>query len=133
MCRREKWKMMGNTGDKLRWLRQQRGWSQAQVAEMLHVGRTTYLKYESGDLNPANKIKQLSEMYGVTSDYLLELPSADVVREQGVDFDYATPSLDMFLEQPRIKFEKHLYTLNDDDREKMRAALRLALWEAKKR
>ena len=74
MCRREKWKMMGNTGDKLRWLRQQRGWSQAQVAEMLHVGRTTYLKYESGDLNPANKIKQLSEMYGVTSDYLLELP-----------------------------------------------------------
>lgn len=72
-------------------------------------------------------------MYGVTSDYLLELPSADAVREQTVVLDYAAPSLDMFLEQPQIRFEKHLYTLNDDDREKMRAALRLALWEAKKR
>lgn len=122
---------MGNTGDKLRWLRQQRGWSQAQVAKMLHVGRTTYLKYESGELNPASKIKKLSEMYGVTSDFLLELPSADELRESASE--YAPPILDKLLEQPQIRFEKHLYTLSDDDREKMRMALRLALWDAKKK
>ena len=58
-------------GERLRALRTQRGYSQEQVAKMLGVGRTTYLKYESGENKPSRNLDKLASLFGVTTDYLL--------------------------------------------------------------
>lgn len=60
-----------NTGERLKKLRKEKGYSQADVAKLLGVGRTTYLKYESGENKPSRKLNELAVLYGVTTDYLL--------------------------------------------------------------
>jgi repressor LexA len=59
------------TGERLRSLREQRGQSQEEIAKLIGVGRTTYLKYESGENKPTRKLKELSALFNVTSDYLM--------------------------------------------------------------
>lgn len=58
-------------GERLKELRKQRGYSQEDVAKLLGIGRTTYLKYESGENKPSRKLKELASLFGVTTDYLL--------------------------------------------------------------
>lgn len=58
-------------GERLKALRKERGYSQEDVAKMLGIGRTTYLKYESGENKPSRKLKELASLFGVTTDYLL--------------------------------------------------------------
>ena len=60
-----------NTGERLKRLRTERGYSQEDVAKLIGVGRTTYLKYENGDNKPTRKLKELSALFNVTTDYLL--------------------------------------------------------------
>ena len=60
-----------NTGQKLRFLREKAGYSQEEVAKMLGIGRTTYLKYESGDNRPTRKLNELARLFNVSTDYLL--------------------------------------------------------------
>ena len=59
------------TGQRLTMLREQRGQSQADIAQLLGIGRTTYLKYESGENRPTRKLKELSALFNVTSDYIM--------------------------------------------------------------
>lgn len=58
-------------GKRLKTLRIRRGYSQDDVAKLLGIGRTTYLKYESGENKPSRKLKELAALFGVTTDYLL--------------------------------------------------------------
>lgn len=68
------------TGERLKALRKERGYSQEDVAKMLGIGRTTYLKYESGENKPSRKLKELASLFGVTTDYLLGRDSAPAAR-----------------------------------------------------
>lgn len=54
-------------------LRKQKGWSQEELAEKLDVTRQAVSKWESGASVPdIAKILQISELFGVTTDYLLK-------------------------------------------------------------
>lgn len=64
---------MTTTGERLRSLRELRGQSQEEIANLIGVGRTTYLKYESGENKPTRKLKELSSLFNVTSDYIMGL------------------------------------------------------------
>lgn len=56
----------------LKELRKQKGMRQADVAQKLGVGRTTYVKYENGDNEPSfEMLNKLSDLFGVSIDYLL--------------------------------------------------------------
>lgn len=58
--------------ERLKALRKSKGLSQRQVADVLNIGRTTYLKYESGDSNPhLNKLQELAKFFEVSVGYLL--------------------------------------------------------------
>ena len=63
-----------NMGDNLRRLRKCRGLSQEKLCAMLQcrgcdIGRTTYAKYESGELNiKASVLINLKELYGCAYD-----------------------------------------------------------------
>lgn len=69
-------------GDKIMNLRKQRGWSQEELAEQLMISRQSVSKWESGASVPElDKIVKISEMFQVSTDYLLK----EEVREQEVD------------------------------------------------
>lgn len=61
------------TSIRLQELRKARGYSQQDVASLIGVGRTTYLKYENGDNRPTRKLNELARLFNVSTDYLLGL------------------------------------------------------------
>ncbi len=60
-----------NTGQRLKQLREEKGLSQEEVAKLIGVGRTTYLKYESGENRPVRKLDELTRLFNVSSDYIM--------------------------------------------------------------
>ena len=59
--------------DKLIELRKKSGWSQEELAEKLNVSRQAVSKWEGAQSVPdMGRIIQLSELFGVTTDYLLK-------------------------------------------------------------
>lgn len=61
-------------GNRLRELRESRGLSQKMVSIKLDISQSSVSDWEMGRKTPPVKtICQLAEMFGVTSDYLLEL------------------------------------------------------------
>ena len=62
-----------NFPEKLQKLRKERGWSQEELAEKLGVTRQSISKYEGAQSIPdLDKILKLSEIFGVTTDYLIK-------------------------------------------------------------
>ena len=60
-----------NASNRLKQLREEKGLSQSEIAKIIGVGRTTYLKWENGENQPTRKLDQLSQFFGVSIDYLL--------------------------------------------------------------
>ena len=59
--------------DKIIELRKKNSWSQADLAEMLNVSRQSVSKWESAQSVPdMNRILKLSEIFGVSTDFLLK-------------------------------------------------------------
>ena len=57
--------------DKIIDLRKKAGWSQEQLAEHLDISRQSVSKWESGASVPElDKIIKISDLFGVTTDYL---------------------------------------------------------------
>lgn len=64
------------THDILRGLREDKDLTQQNLADLLQIGRTMYRRYELGETEiPIRHLKTLCLFYGVSSDYLLNLPS----------------------------------------------------------
>ena len=79
--------------DKIIDLRKKAGWSQEELVEKLDVSRQSVSKWEGAQSIPdMNKILQLSELFGVSTDYLLKdsLEAAETVPSQDIDAEDAT-------------------------------------------
>lgn len=62
-----------NLAEKIMTLRKKRGWSQEELAMQLNISRQSVSKWESGASIPdLDKILKLSEIFDVTTDYLLK-------------------------------------------------------------
>lgn len=59
------------TGDRLRALRQELGLSQEEVAKKLGISRPAYVNYEQGKSRPVRKLKELSDIFNASTDYIL--------------------------------------------------------------
>ena len=65
-------------GDKISMLRKARGMSQEQLAQCLDVSRQSVSKWELNEAIPdVNRVVALSELFGVTTDYLLKEDSRE--------------------------------------------------------
>ena len=72
--------------DKLIDLRKKNGWSQEELAEKLNVSRQSVSKWEGAQSIPdMSRIIQLSELFGVTTDYLLKDNLEQAEPTQGSD------------------------------------------------
>lgn len=94
-----------NTRNRLKELRIAKGLSQNEVAKIMGVGRTTYLKWESGENQPTRKLKELSEFFGVSIDYLLG-NSPDPSPESGGY--YTDPDVAQITEELRTDPDKRI-------------------------
>ena len=73
--------------DKIIALRKKNGWSQEELAEMLDVSRQSISKWEGAQAIPdMNRVLKMSEVFGVTTDYLLkdELDAPDLAETHDV-------------------------------------------------
>lgn len=60
---------------RIRDLREDADKTQTEIAEYLHMQRTVYRRYESGEREiPVWAVIKLAQLYDVTTDYLLGLP-----------------------------------------------------------
>ena len=76
--------------DKIIRLRKKNGWSQEELADKMNVSRQAVSKWEGAQTVPdLGKVLQLSELFGVTTDYLLK---DDLENEEFAD-DAADASL----------------------------------------
>src|SRR5699024_8720831 len=92
--------------DKIAELRKKNGWSQEELAGQLGVSRQSVSKWESASSIPdLDKILKMSEIFGVSTDYLLKdsnepeeealTPAAPVTTpDPGSDNDIRTVSLE---------------------------------------
>lgn len=52
-------------------LRLKKGFTQKEMAELLHVERSTYTWYEGGRVPAMEIVRKISQIFGVSADYLL--------------------------------------------------------------
>jgi len=72
---------MDITAYRLRNLREKKGLSQREVAEILGITRAAYNKYECGTSKPVRRLDSLSELFGVSADYILGKDATDFENE----------------------------------------------------
>lgn len=84
--------------DKLLDLRKRQGWSQEELADKLQVSRQSVSKWESAQSVPdLNRIIEISEIFGVSTDYLLK---------DEVDLQEVEPSEDNYSSARRVSLEE---------------------------
>lgn len=62
---------MGIVGVRLKALREEKNLYPSEVAKILGISRTAYIKYESGETEHPRKLDQLAAFFDVSVDYLL--------------------------------------------------------------
>ena len=71
--------------EKVMALRKKNGWSQEELAEKLNISRQSVSKWESGASIPdIDKIIAMSSLFGVSTDYLLELDQREYLEITGL-------------------------------------------------
>lgn len=118
---------MNITAERLRSLREKKGLSQSQVADIIGVTRTAYIHYETGRYQPVRKLKELCKLFDVSSDYILGNDTEKVPANEKKPKDLAK-----FIDDTEIMFDGEIYKLSDADKQKLRNALEFVFWDAKK-
>ena len=93
--------------DKIILLRKRKGWSQEELAEQLNVTRQSVSKWEGAQSVPdIPKIIQMSEIFGVTTDYLLkdEIEAEEIHIESGIEVEEKRAK---YMEEAEIFFITH--------------------------
>ena len=63
---------MSGLSNRLRYIRESRGYNQTQIAHLLQTSQQTYSRYENGEHDlPSRHLFRLAEFYQVSADYLL--------------------------------------------------------------
>lgn len=103
---------MANTiGERIMELRQKQGVSQEAFGEMLGVSRQAVSKWETCQAMPdIEKVMAMSEIFGVTTDYLLKgtetsQPQGDVVQNAQADVSHSDNDTGFFSRLKKVKFE----------------------------
>lgn len=90
--------------DKLIRLRKRIGWSQEELAEKMNVSRQAVSKWESAQTIPdLQKLLQLSQLFGVTTDYLLK---DEIEDEEFTNEDFESLVKRVSLEEANTYMEK---------------------------
>lgn len=122
---------METLGNRLRMFRNEKHMTLDDVAKLIGVTRTAYLHYETGRYKPVRKIKELCNLFNVTSDYIL---GNDVEPMNKKEVKEKKPAdLEKFLNQSEVMFDGEVMKLDEEDRQEIRNALEFIFYKAKKK
>ena len=67
--------------DRLKELREEKGLTQIQLAEILNISKSAIANYESGLREPKNNRlwKKIASYFNVTVDYLMDIPDTPII------------------------------------------------------
>lgn len=86
--------------EQIKKLRNEKGLSQKKLAEELFVSQTTIWKWETGSATPdPEMIVKISDLFGVTADYLLGKETSPTTDMSNVSFAFAGEVKDLTEEQ----------------------------------
>ena len=89
-------------GEKIKEMRKKFGLSQEELASIMNVSRQAITKWESdGGLPDISNLQELSKVFGITIDYLLDR------KESNIDSS----------NNSHIELAKEIFALNDEDKE----------------
>lgn len=104
-----------NIGYKLRKLREEKNFSQEQLASILNINRVQYNQYENDYFNiPIKYIIHIADYYNISIDYLLDM-SADKKSEytyNSVNYNVAGKRLKEFRKEHKLTQQKLATFLN---------------------
>lgn len=121
--------------ERLKQLRAEKNISQAALANVMGVSQQAVAKWETDKATPdPSAISKLADYFGVTSDYLLG--RTDTPRPINPSTNKSasareTRQLENLLEMDRLTFKGA--PLSEDDKNKIKAALEIAFWDAKEK
>ncbi len=86
--------------ERIKQLREQRGWTQSHIASILGISKSTYVKYERGEREPRyGTLIALSELFQVSVDYLLGKSGTDNIYKEQIDKAYHYISSSEFMQE----------------------------------
>lgn len=121
--------------ERLKQLRAEKNISQAALANVMGVSQQAVAKWETDKATPdPSAISKLADYFGVTSDYLLG--RTDTPRPVNPSTNKSasareTRQLEKLLEMDGLTFKGA--PLSEDDKNKIKAALEIAFWDAKEK
>lgn len=75
--------------ERLKQLREKKGWTQNDVASILDIAKSTYVKYERGEREPRyGTLIALAELFQVSADYLLGKSEVDSINKERISEAY---------------------------------------------
>nr|DAH57624.1 MAG TPA: helix-turn-helix domain protein [Caudoviricetes sp.] len=116
--------------NKIKYLREKKGLTQAELGQILSVQKSAISKYELGKVSPNIEVlRKLSNLFHVSIDDLL---NNEITKE---DADESRADFDSYLNQVKIIYQGAAMKLTDEDRELLRqsfGATYKAILQAKK-
>ena len=118
--------MEKDVGKRIAKLRKEKGWSQAQLAEMLNISDKAISKWENGGMPSVDIFPKLSKIFNVSIDYLMignDLNEEDVCCEEDIEnnemsteeMDFETSIANYTIEDVKLilRDQRNLFT-NDE-------------------
>ncbi len=126
---------MASLATRLRELRTKKDVGQKEVGAFLGVSDSSIRKYESGERTPdPDSLTKLAQYFAVTTDYLLGVSDDPRPHNPSTGKSASareTRQLEQLLEMDGLTFKGA--PLSEDDRNKIKAALEIAFWDAKEK
>ena len=124
---------MSILGERLKQLRSKKELTQAEMAKEIGVSQSTYALYETDKRQPDyDKLFSIAQYFAVTTDYLLGVSDDPRPHNPSTGKEASareTRQLEQLLEMDGLTFKGA--PLSEDDRNKIKAALEIAFWDAK--
>ncbi len=129
--------------NKIKELRQAKGWTQDELADKLHVKRAAISKYESSKIPlTADTIRKLSEIFNKSTDYILGLTDdkendnidkINIPKEYADKYKVTSRDKKQYLEEMKKANEAFFMNdeLNDEAKKEMLDLMSELFWEAK--
>ncbi|XHW39296.1 helix-turn-helix transcriptional regulator [Streptococcus dysgalactiae subsp. equisimilis] len=94
--------------ERLKTLRKEAGLTQEEVAKKLEISRPAYTYWEKGEKKPTpDKLTQIANLFGVSTDYLLNNQVDDEIDLSEVELLFRTTSKGL-TEEEQVAFKKEL-------------------------
>ena len=126
---------MSILGERLKQLRSKKELTQAEMAKEIGISQSTYALYETDKRQPDyDKLFSIAQCFAVTTDYLLGVSDDPRPHNPSTGKEASareTRQLEHLLEMDGLTFKGA--PLSEDDRNKIKAALEIAFWDAKEK